>query len=558
MKKIFAIAAWMTVMMPMAAQETYENAKIAQEDLNGTARYVGMGGAMEALGADISTMSSNPAGIGMFRRSTVSLSASVVSQTGVSNQVGGSKANASFDQLGFVLARRMDKNSFLNIGFNYHKSRNFDMILSAADNLQNASLNKLTWAKGVNGLFYPQQNGAGDVEQYNADKTFAGYNYHPNFDTDPYITCNQLDDLLGYRLNYNQDYENGPYYWSADPAQNYQFNRAHKGWISEFDFNISGNINNRIYLGLTVGLHDVHYKHYSEYAEGGLRHTYTDQNGNVVTGNPYSLTVADDREITGTGFEIKAGVIVRPIEASPFRVGLYASSPVFYTLRTKNYTYITDGPNTFDSQEVVDAKNGRCNYKFKLYTPWKFGVSLGHTIGQNIALGMTYEYADYGSMDSRNITEGYYDYDYDYDSSSSDKAMNQHTERTLKGVHTLKIGGEYKPTKNLSLRMGYNYVSPMYNKDGYKDGTLNSYGSYVASATDYTNWEDTHRFTLGAGYTYQKFNIALAYQYSMTNGTFYPFMSYEDSHDAAFDNIADGVKVSNKRNQLILTLGYTF
>lgn len=36
------------------AQETYENARIATEDLNGTARYVGMGGALDALGADLS------------------------------------------------------------------------------------------------------------------------------------------------------------------------------------------------------------------------------------------------------------------------------------------------------------------------------------------------------------------------------------------------------------------------------------------------------------------------------------------------------------------------
>ncbi len=29
--------------LPMTAQETYENAKLLGEDLNGTARYVGMG-----------------------------------------------------------------------------------------------------------------------------------------------------------------------------------------------------------------------------------------------------------------------------------------------------------------------------------------------------------------------------------------------------------------------------------------------------------------------------------------------------------------------------------
>ena len=62
------------------AQETYENAPLASKDLNGTARYVGMGGAMEALGADITTMGTNPAGIGMFRRSAASVSFGMITQ----------------------------------------------------------------------------------------------------------------------------------------------------------------------------------------------------------------------------------------------------------------------------------------------------------------------------------------------------------------------------------------------------------------------------------------------------------------------------------------------
>ena len=41
-------------------QETYENANLMKPELTGTARYIGMGGAMEALGADISTISTNP------------------------------------------------------------------------------------------------------------------------------------------------------------------------------------------------------------------------------------------------------------------------------------------------------------------------------------------------------------------------------------------------------------------------------------------------------------------------------------------------------------------
>ena len=76
MKRFFAMAALTMAMMPMAAQDTYENARLLGNDLNGTARYVGMGGAMEALGADISTISTNPAGIGLFRHSTFTFSGS--------------------------------------------------------------------------------------------------------------------------------------------------------------------------------------------------------------------------------------------------------------------------------------------------------------------------------------------------------------------------------------------------------------------------------------------------------------------------------------------------
>lgn len=531
MKKIFAIAALMAATMPVAAQETYENAKLAQGDLNGTARYVGMGGAMEALGADISTIGTNPAGIGLFRKSNVSMSFGLVSQDGVNSVLDASKTNASFDQLGFVYSSRTGKTSFLNLAFNYHKSRNFNQILSASHALDRAALNKLTYAKAKNELLYEER--VGDEGKY-----------VPNFDR-PYLSCSQLDDMLSYwGMNYDKDAQMWGY-WDAD---RYQFDRAQKGYIGEYDFNISGNINNRVYLGATVGIHDVHYKHYGEYAE------------HIPDGaNSFDVTVADTREITGTGFDVKAGIIFRPNEASPFRIGLSVATPTFYELYSDNYTYITDGPNSINTSHIHDA-SARTSYSFKLYTPWKFGLSLGHTIGTQVALGASYEYADYGSMDTRSITGEYYDYwsDSYITDSESDKAMNAHTERTLKGVHTLKLGAEYKPTKDVALRIGYNYVSPMYQTGGFKDGSIESPGTYVASAADFTNWEDTHRLTLGVGYTYDKFNVSLAYQYSTTSGKFYPFMSYEDNDTPADSNIADGVKVNNNRHQLLLTLGYTF
>lgn len=150
MKYLFLIGISLTA-LPMTAQETYEDTKLVENDLNGTARYVGMGGAMDALGADLSTISSNPAGLGLFRRSMATLSFGMVSQQHGKNFRNGNKTNASFDQVGFVYTMRENRNSFLNIGFNYHKSRNFDYILSAAGGLKDASQNTQSFLKGIAG-----------------------------------------------------------------------------------------------------------------------------------------------------------------------------------------------------------------------------------------------------------------------------------------------------------------------------------------------------------------------------------------------------------------------
>ena len=518
MKKLLVMACVAIVSLPLAAQETYENAKVSTQDLNGTARYVGMGGAMEALGADISTISTNPAGIGLFRRSAVSGSLGLVSQADASNRIGSSATHMSFDQLGFVISMPDDNGGFLNFGFNYHKSRNFDQILSAADRLDNASQNKLTYAKQKNGLLFL------------TDNTGA-----PHFDS-PNNACNQLDDIYARNLNYDSQQN----MWFYDPATNYAFDREHWGYVADYDFNLSGNINDRVYLGLTVGIHDVNYRHYSEYSEA-----LEGPNGN------YGMTVYDERRIDGTGVDVKAGVIFRPVEESPFRIGLSVATPTWYDLTTANYTEISDGSVSFNNGET---------YKFALYTPWKFGLSLGHTIGRNVAIGASYEFADYNTLDSRYKTDEYYDAwsgSY-YSNSESDREMNRHTHLTLKGVSTLKAGIEYRPVDDLAVRFGYNYVSPMYKQGAFKDGSISSAGSYYSSATDYVNWKATNRLTCGLGYTIDKWNLDVAYQYASQSGQFSPFMTYIDNDYASEDNVCDEVTVKNNRHQLLFTVGYRF
>ena len=521
--KYFLLAALGLMAVPALAQETYQDTKFAENSLTGTARYVGMGGAMEALGADISTISTNPAGVGLFRKNQVSVSAGVVAQTDAEIQLGfdntvpklkADKSRPSFDQIGIVWsAARNGSGSYLNLAFNYHKSTNFNQILSAANYLQGASQSKLTSAKYD--LAQQSPKDYADMIWTAVDANYEGL---------------MASDGQTKTMNYYD-------------GQSFRYSQYQKGYIGEYDFNVSGSINNRVWLGFTVGIHDVNYQSNSQYSE------------NLIADADATAASQEILKIDGTGFDVKAGVIFRPVEESPFRIGAYVNSPVYYDLKMKGVAdlKLRDGANKDDNS------NGS-NYSYRLNTPWKAGVSLGHTVGNYLALGATYEYAWYDHMDNRIKDGGYYDAWYGdyYETSSSDEYMNDHTRETLKGVSTLKLGLEYKPLSMLSIRLGYNYVSPMFEESGYRDQSIPSPGTAYATSSDYTNWKATNRFTAGVGFNFQNWAFDVAYQYSAQKGDFYPFMSYYDSKDSSYDCVAPATEVKNNRHQVLMTLAYKF
>ena len=134
MKKISVlIALGMLMIAPWGmAQTIYDGAKLTGKDLNGTARFVGMGGAMGALGGDISTMGT-PAGIGLYRSSDVMTSFGF-SLYGNESQYLGKKFNSDltkgdFNNIGFVFSSKIGNETplrFVNFGFNYHKAKSFN------------------------------------------------------------------------------------------------------------------------------------------------------------------------------------------------------------------------------------------------------------------------------------------------------------------------------------------------------------------------------------------------------------------------------------------------
>lgn len=537
-QSVYIIAAVLAAFAsPLQAQDTYLNDRLTNtNDLIGTARYVGMGGALGALGADLSVMSSNPAGTGLYRRADLAGTISVMTQK--DRQAKGEDfTHFSFDQMGFVYSAHFgdDKLKYVNFGVNYQKKLNFNHALIADHGNPGGLSQSMQLAEQCN-LRPPYEDGEGNWG-YPTDLTGAAYNGYV-FDSDE----------LGYY---------------GHPAFENQYSRVTDGSLQGFDFNLSFNFTNRVYFGFTFGVDNMDYDSrsiYTEYRNG----VGTDDEGNPVNmALDYSLLT--DHRVTGYGFNVKAGVIVRPFEESPFRLGLAFETPTYYTLRSSVYSQVE---STFDAdgyylEQGIYIHPGIDSYlEYDVRTPWKVRLSAGHTVGTMLAIGAEYEYANYSKT-----VMGYGSDEYYYDDFSrridKDKDMNRLTDKTLKGTHTLKLGFELKPADNLSLRFGYNYISKSYEENARFDLPLNSYAALYNHHTDYTNLGDVNIFTAGLGYRFKHFYMDLAYKFRRQSGEFYAFDdSFRTGKDFANTDYANKqltpVDVNLNRHQAFLTLGYKF
>ena len=341
MKKLLAVCGLMCA-LTANAQDAYDVLRVMESDLNGTARFVGMGGAMGALGGDISVMGTNPAGIGIYRRNDFSLSFGV-NNTGAESNFNGSsmtedRTKASFDQIGFVYSHKVGNETslrFVNFGFNYHKSKDFNKIFSMGGMLNGFSQ---SWqmAHGMN--WYN--------DKYDSNGEYVvGYSYIAGSE---YFQKLLLDEKNPYKKYWGKlpvlgilgattglvDWPEGETGFIGWDGYSNNYYSEEKGGISQYDFNLAFNIEDRFYLGFTLGLYDMSYKRFTSYTEE-LNDDFGEDNGYYTLDNVYSLE--------GTGADFKLGAIVRPFEESPFRIGLAIHTPTFYDIsESYNATLTTD------------------------------------------------------------------------------------------------------------------------------------------------------------------------------------------------------------------------
>lgn len=533
-------AALMTV--SAQGQDIYKVESLSGEDLSGTARFVGMGGAMSSLGADISVMGTNPAGTGLFRRSDFSLSGSVGIQPNGEDFFDIGKSRSFFDQIGFVYAARLGEENvkFVNFGFNYHKRRNVKNYIG----VNNFSTGGLSQSMQLRNLSFVNNgwldlNLPGEGDPSNPDLLLTSPLTVLAYDT--YVLNDRFRDgeFVGY-----------------DPLQanSYSYRRVQWGGIQQYDFNLSMNWNEQIYAGFTFGVQNVDIRSFTYYGE----------NAAVSPNNGYGYFLNNEEALTGAGFDLKFGVILRPIEESPFRIGLSVHTPMFYDLTQSSYAYMESYLPLYNDVGGMDpttsANDTELSLDYKIRTPWKFNLSMATTVGNFFALDAEYEYSNYGS--SKISYPDYDDYWGSWSGSTKDDTLNNEIKNYMNSVSTFRIGAEARIAQGTYARVGYNYVSSPFKKDAYLNLFTDSPSYQYNTNTDYVNLGSINRVTCGVGFRGKHFYGDIAYQYQMQKGDLYTFHTADDGLGdipvVGNNNLLKAAQVDLNRHNLMLTLGYKF
>lgn len=510
----YIFAALLVVSMSAVAQSTYEAVRLLGSDIAGTARFVGMGGSMSILGTDLSVMGVNPAGTALYRSNDISVTGSVTTQDIKTDYMGTKRKSGetlfSFDNVGTLFAYRAATNSieFINVGFNYKRRNNLSREFAMAGS-----------SGGYSQMYQMQQlynNNPFDITNMSY-KQYTSLAYS-------WLALLGADGGLLYEGSVGEDgkiYDEGvPMY---DPTSAI-YHSEEKGGVDQVDLNVSFNLNDQVYLGITVGAHYVDYSRTSYYGED-------DDYGPIYTLNNWYDT-------RGEGIDVKFGIIVRPFYYSSFRIGASVHSPTWYSL-TDRMSALIEGQPTEYTTGVMDTRSYEYAYgndyflDYYLQTPWTFNVGAAYTFGDFLALNAEYEYSDYSTSKM------------EYKGGYSMPEMEDEFESNMKAVHKFRVGAELMIDKNFSLRCGYNYITAPFKKDAAKYML-----SYVDTNTEYMNSFETNNYTLGFGYRGSSFYFDAAYMLTMQDSDFYPF------YDAEYINPA--ASVNKEESKFVLTLGMKF
>jgi hypothetical protein len=449
----------------LPAQTASDALRYSRLFYGGTARFNALGGAFGAVGADFSVLATNPAGIGVYQGSEMSLTFApmVANSTSEYNGFQSSDNRVSFGMgnFGYIFTiKTYDKNKSpalrnFNIGFGVNRQNDFsNRIYIQGPNHESSMLN----------VFTDELNDIGEPPEYvQEDYPFdAGLAYAANLIW--------ADSATG---KWHSDMPHGGAFQTKEITT--------YGSINELDVSFGGNISNTLYFGMTIGVPFLRYFESSRYQELDLADTIPEFNAMTYT---YNL------ETHGTGFNVKAGVIFRPINW--FRLGLAVHSPTWYPSMSDVWSTGMESYFTTTSWNSIQYSPVG-TYDYKLMTPFRAFGSVAFIIGQYGLISADYEYVNYSQARFNSTYDSYQD-------------INDQIKSTYMSWGNIRVGTEWR-IQDFRIRGGFAYFS-----NPYQDNLNNS---------------ERYQVSGGLGYRSKYFFADVSYVWSQMKENYYLYNSAE-------------------------------
>lgn len=497
MKRYFSLIT-IALFMPflIQAQDLSDALRYSNLTVSGTARAGAMGNAFGALGGDFTSASINPAGIGVYRSSELTITPLSGSTRIESIYYGSGREDSdykfSLSNMSYVYsipvaARNEAGIVSINLGVGYNRVKDFNS-------------NSIIQGFNVNGSYM----------DYFADRANSG------IWSDFYEELAWKTDMLLYDENTKEYYSD---LQDANYGQSQRKTYSKNGSIDEYSLVLGLNFNHKLYMGMAWGINDLYYSEGTSLYE-------TDDNNDIPYFNNYRFN--SYFSTYGIGHNFKFGVIYKPI--NEVRLGVSIHTPTYYHLYDDFNTVMNSSVTYNDGSESYEQISPYNEYNYRLQTPMRTTFSGAFVIGKKGLISADYELVNYGMSKLRNGGDGYNFYD-----------ENAEISEAYKTSGNLRVGGELMATSSFSIRGGFEYHGSAYNENAFGTNQLNADSKMMVYST-------------GIGYRTGLFFADLTYRYSKLDDYDYPYPTpvstvYPEPQAASFKNI---------RNDILFTLGFKF
>ncbi len=435
-----------------SAQNINDVLRYSNENLQGTARFQGMGGAFGALGGDLSALNINPAGSAVFNYGQITVSGTNYNRDNDANYFGTTSNRTlnslELNQLGAVFVfKNTDENSDwkkLSLAVNYDLVQNFDDEFFVSGNSDQGIDNYfLNFAQGVpfgqltlrDGEFIEDAYlDIGSSLGFGAQQTFLGYFGGVINPLEPTDT--------------NTAYVSNAQYATV----NQEFFQSTSGYNGKFTLNMASQFQETLFFGASLNFHSIDFNKLTRFSERGFN---ADSEIQFINFDNFLHT-------EGTGFSFSLGAIAKLNDM--VRLGGSYQSPTWYRLEDDTSQRI-DSDLADSDINFIDFNIINLFERYTIKTPGKLTGSLGLVFGKEGLLSFDYGYQDMSQAELRPTTDPSF-------SSENNFITNQ-----LGTVSSIRVGGEYR-IEEISLRAGYRYEQSPY-EDGNTIGDLNAYSAGI-------------------------------------------------------------------------------